>query len=337
MTNMTTFRRLTGGYFGTRRADFFPAPFMDRIKDKTMFSDITAGTGQFPYRVATELEMPLLLLERCPYVGYFLKAIFAKEGTGCPTDPQSARISKQGYLSNLLTKNEKYARVFNPDTAGWIDAVASGVNKDPLLLYALGRAIVRLYSFRGRNLCLKQANGVPTYEITPAHLAALMEKTLFYALEMREAIKVQCQVHIGDSTELLPTMDPAFVKGGTVYADPAWPWAKGMGSATDNPYVFFSEDISSILEQKDLTTPSCWTRETGKDAIFANVKKWIDSAFELGADQFIVCTQDTNFPSIEEAHDFLLANFDLQTEITIQDWSASANRNYTNIWFFINR
>ena len=53
-------KRMTGGYYGTRNAEFFPELFIERAGAGASFSDITAGTGQFPYRMATERNKPVI-------------------------------------------------------------------------------------------------------------------------------------------------------------------------------------------------------------------------------------------------------------------------------------
>lgn len=293
--------------------------------------DITAGTGQFPYRVVTELQKPVTLYERCPYVAFLLSSVFSSsKQLLMATDFRS-----EGFLTKKVAEGY-YDGVFSPEVQRYYDGMALAYEDDSAVLYALGKSIVRFFSFRGRNFVRYQANGHFTTYITPEQIHAFVLKTLGVIADLRRQVKQKCLVRMGDSRQLLKDEAPEVIKGMVCYADPAWPWAKEYGGANSNPYKFFSEDLSSILSQEELkTSGNLWLRSGGSEIIFDDVKAWIDTAFEKGASKFILCTQDTNYPAIEEVLTFVKERYKLFDEITIDDWSASANREHKNYWLFL--
>lgn len=305
-------KRLTGGYYGTRNADFFPRLFVERAAAGKMFIDITAGTGQFPYRMVTEHKTPVTLFERCPYVGYLLRAVF--EGEVNHSD-----ILRAGLLC-------VHAQSF----------------KDSSLLHAVGRAL-NGFTFRSMNWCKNQPGGEPNNLVTVEEIDAKVMRVLKEVKEFSHGIPGDLQklsnVFIGDSVKLVPKLGKAtdVFKDAVVYADPAWPWA---GSATskasnDNPYAFAYKSLSSILEQKQLILDEIWTRRD-EERIRTETLGWVRGSFEAGARTFISCTQDTNFPHPDVVRQwFIDAGFKVPHTMKLHDRSASAAREYLNYWFFI--
>lgn len=339
---MTKRRRLTGGYYGTRNADFFPALFVQRAAAGKMFIDITAGTGQFPYRMITEHKTPVTLFERCPYVGYLLRAVF--EGEINHSDIPRVGLPP-GELEGFLSKDkELVGKIFSAPVARRIDylCVHAQSFKDSSLLHAVGRAL-NGFTFRSMNWCKNQPNGKPNLEVTVAEIDAKVLRVLEEIKEFSHGIpgglQKQSSVFIGDSVKLVPKLGSSteVFADAVVYADPAWPWA---GSATskasnDNPYAFAYEDLSSILEQKQLTLGGIWTRRD-EERIRSETLGWIRGSFKAGARTFISCTQDTNFPDPHVVRQwFIDEGFKVPHTMKLHDRSASASREYLNYWFFI--
>lgn len=329
-------KRLTGGYYGTRNADFFPRLFVERAAAGKMFIDITAGTGQFPYRMVTEHKTPVTLFERCPYVGYLLRAVF--EGEVNHSDILRAGLPP-GELEGFLSKqmSDLVGGIFSVPVARRIDylCVHAQSFKDSSLLHAVGRAL-NGFTFRSMNWCKNQPGGEPNNLVTVEEIDAKVMRVLKEVKEFSHGIPGDLQklsnVFIGDSVKLVPKLGKAtdVFKDAVVYADPAWPWA---GSATskasnDNPYAFAYKSLSSILDE-------IWTRRD-EERIRTETLGWVRGSFEAGARTFISCTQDTNFPHPDVVRQwFIDAGFKVPHTMKLHDRSASAAREYLNYWFFI--
>lgn len=340
----TTKRRYAGGYYGTRNADFFPQLFIERAGAGAAFSDITAGTGQFPYRMAQRYRKPVVLLERCPYVGYLLRAVFEGEVNQshvARTGKLPAGYATEGYL---LGREDLVGRIFSKKMASRVDFLAKHgqFHKDSALLHALGRAL-NYFTFRSLNWCVSQAKGTLSVDVEVAvlerHILRVLDDMRYFHGLLDGAVVKGSSVFIGDSVKLLPRVGRSgALHDAVVYADPAWPWA---GSATskagnDNPYAFAYEELSSILEQKQLRIEGIW-RRSDEERIKSETLGWIRDSFAAGARQFISCTQDTNFPHPDVVRQwFIDEGLKVPHTMELHDYSASANREYLNYWFFIN-
>lgn len=336
-------RRYAGGYYGTRNADFFPNLFIERAAAGAAFSDITAGTGQFPYRMAQRYKKPVVLLERCPYVGFLLRSIFEGE----VHQSAVARKAKlpfgftEGYLSG---RKDLVGVIFSDEMAARVDYLAQHAlhHKDPALSHALGRAL-NYFTFRSLNWCKTQAKGKLSKDVPVAFLERqilrVLDDMLFFRNQLDDRVIKASSVFVGDSVKLVPEVGRGGVfKDAVVYADPAWPWAgkANSGATNDNPYAFAFEELSSILEQQQLKLASIWTRRD-EERIKSETLGWVMGAFKAGARQFISCTQDTNFPDPEVVRQwFIEAGLKVPHTQVLHDYSASAHREYLNYWFFIN-
>jgi hypothetical protein len=336
-------KRLTGGYFGTRRADFFPQEFVDIAKSGSRFCDITAGTGQFPYRMVTEYKTPVLLIERCPYVGYLLRSIFEGYIRACPYPgamplPQGSRI---GYLPR---RRDLVNDIFSPEMAARIDFLATHAQdtKDVTLSYAIGAVINSTFTFRSRNYCRTQSKGSLSIDVPVEKFDTKLYRVIDSLRQFFSAIAYKVLernvVYLDDSCKMMPKLIASgLFEDAIVYADPAWPWAaKFSGAKSDNPYGFHFEEVSSILEQRQLVLDELWTRDD-HERIKADTLGWIDAAFKGGARHFISCTQDTNFPDPAEVRQWYLDLGYKVQDMTITDHSASANRDYINYWFILSQ
>lgn len=337
---MTKLKRLVGGYYGTRNAEFFPQLFVDRARKGTAFVDITAGTGQFPYRMAAEYEVPVLLCERCPYVGYLLRSVFE----GAIQNSASARNGKlpQGRMIGYLSKREDLVgTIFSSDMAQRIDHLAwyAREYQDEALLHCLGRALNNTFTYRSMNWSKSIAKGKPSTSVSVAEIEGKILRALAEVAEYHRAIShgviAKSAVFLGDSVKLVPRIgESGALRGAVVYADPAWPWSQGS-AAKDNPYAFHYEELSSILEQKQLKLDTIWSR-SDPDRIRKEVVGWVRDAFKHDARQFIACTQDTNFPHPNAVRQwFVDEGFKIPHTMMLHDRSASADREYLNFWFFL--
>lgn len=333
--------RLTGGYYGTRRADYFPERFVRQAEAGATFSDITAGTGQFPYRMATERSKPVVLVERCPYVGYLLRAVFegkagkselAKAGGALPAGQTS------GYLS---ARHDLVGRIFSVEVAARIDFLArhAASTKDELLKHCIGRAICNTFTFRNLGWSTALAKGgkcttLPISEFDRRLQVAALDVVEFAQRIDPKIIKAS-SVHLGDTVKLAPKIaEGGKFKGAVVYADPAWPWTKEI-AGDKNPYVFSFEEVSSIIDQKQHRLTEVWNRGDG-NRIKSEFLGWVKAAFDGGAKTFVACTQDTNYPHPNAVRQwFVDAGYRVATTMVLHDRSSSAHREYLNYWFWL--
>lgn len=320
--------RLTGGYFGTRGPDMFSEYFLKQVDAAGRFIDITAGTGQFPYYLATERDKQIGLVERCPYVGYLLHSIFS----GRPLEQvEWEPEAKRGYLFARGHADVKLAAIINKHVARTVDGFAQANVGNLLALHCIGRAVNRLFLYRGMTLSKKAADGRATIDIQPQEVLDVARKTYDRMAKLR-LDRVRHWVQVGDSVCVLKMMPAHIIKGSTVYADPAWPYAKQFGSS--NPYRMAYEFTSSIMLQKQLTLSKIW--EIDKlDQIHADIASWVDTAFARGAKQFILCSQDTNSPTEGELKEWVHERWRITKHERSADFSSFANRKYVTYWFYL--
>lgn len=334
--------RLTGGYYGTRRADYFPERFVRQAAAGAAFSDITAGTGQFPYRMATERGKPVVLVERCPYVGYLLRSVFEGQAqtSKLARDHKLPRGRTEGYLSG---RADLVGRVFSAKMAARIDFLAQQAkeHQDGLLSHCIGRAICSTFTYRTLNWSSTLAKGgsstAASVEEFEARVLAAAADVLVFQRAIDPQVMAASSVFLGDTVKLAPKIakSGAF-KDAVVYADPAWPWSKDIGN-NDNPYAFTFEQVSSVIEQKQLALSEVWTRDNG-DRIKSELLGWVAAAFEGGAKTFVACTQDTNYPHPNAVRQwFVDAGYNVATTMVLHDRSMSANREYLNYWFWLEK
>lgn len=334
--------KLKGGYFGTRGPEMFSKYFLSKVeRHGGAFIDITAGTGQFPYHLATEKGLSVGLVERCPYVGYLLQAIFTDIKLDRPRWSGKLELNEKievafgtkhiGYLAGLRTTDRKVYDAFSKPTAMMIDSVMACNQHNPLVLHCMARAIGRLFLYRGVNISRTTSKGGKTIDVGPLEVIDVAKRTYDRMMDLR-IDSADHWVKVGDSTKVIETIPERVIKNSIVYADPAWPYAKQFGSS--NPYKIAYEFLSSIMVQKQLTLSKVW--EIASEArIYADVETWIDTAFRRGASMFILCSQDTNFPSEQELKQWVKKRWHIAKHERSDDFSSFANRKYVTYWFYL--
>lgn len=325
--------RYRGGYYGVRNADLFPPAFMKRLQRCSTFADLTAGSGQFPYRVMRELEMPVALNDRCYYAHTLVRAVHMGEAI----DASGWALPKPlrgviGYLADAsFFKGNRAMR-------GWLDALCA--EAEPALHAAIGKVILQLMTFRMMTWSNITPQKDPVRRLTPKMLKPRVERALERLAGFADAlpanVRRQSHAYNTDAAVVL-RRKPAWLKGACVYVDPAWPWAEDVAGGNQNPYRLMTYDLSSILLQEQVRPfTGFWTRKHGEDAIMAEVASWIEAAFAGGARTFVLCNQDTNFPSPAAGVAWLRRHRKLKpaTIIRLDDHSSAANRAYKTEWAF---
>lgn len=323
--------KLTGGYFGTRGPEMFSQYFHGQIAETSRFIDITGGTGQFPYYLATERKMRVGLVERCPYVGYLLKAIFSGEELQ-PVNWLTGEDDGPGVLTQMLKSGDvRIGRAINERVARSIDGFMLANKCNPLALHCMGRAITRCFLYRGMSISRTTQDGSPTIAVLPPQVFRIAKRTY----ERMAALQIQNKRHwvaVGDSTKVIGKIPADVIRGATVYADPAWPYAKQFGST--NPYRLAYEFLSSIMVQRQLRLDKMWEIDS-REQIYGDVATWIDTAFVRGAKQFILCSQDTNYPNEDTLLRWVMKHWRVKKHERSDDFSSFANRKYITYWFYL--
>lgn len=338
-----------GGYFGVRAVDQFPSKFMEYIDSCDSFTDVTAGSGLFP-RYLASLGKKVNMSDRSYYSYLMLRTlshIFLltndHEGWLKTAYDQIKGILEtpfSGYLSN----HEVLSKKFSPETAKFIDSYCRFYSNsydpitkktyptvDELMLYALGKVIATKFSFRGMGWCNKTTAGYNSNEVTPSTLAEWIIRTanlILLRIKDDNTRPRTPNIFYGDA---LRALDHHEITNGMVYADPAWPWSEEYPGP--NPYTWQTYDISGILRQEKIPEVRFWKREDTIDSILEEIKGWGDKAFERGAKYFVVCNQNTNYPSCEEVFDWFSKRFTTVEDIyNHEDYSSAAGRKYTTGW-----
>jgi hypothetical protein len=325
-----------GGYFGVRAIDQFPAKFMEYINSCDSFTDVTAGSGLFP-RYLASLGKKVNISDRSYYSYLMLRTLSRNLSfTGSYEDWLKDTYGQiKGILetpfTGYLCNNEILSKKFSLETAKFIDSYCRFYQSNVLMLYALGKVFSTKFSFRGLGWCNKTTAGYKSNEVTPSTMAEWIIRTanliMLRLTELDERFSVP-DIFYGD---VLQALDSFKVKDGMVYADPAWPWSEKFPGT--NPYIWQTYDISSILTQTKIPEVRFWQREDTIDSILEEIKGWGDRAFERGAKYFVVCNQDTNYPSCEEVFDWFSKKFNtVEIIYNYEDYSSAAGRKYTTGW-----
>ena len=330
-------KRFTGGYFGVRRAEFFTSEFKAHVNQCESFTDLTAGTGQFPYSLA-ESGFPTYANDRCYYAATILQCLFNKSTVTVDHEewvrsvytrllPGNMKKLEPGLLCEKHLMAPKSGRRFREDTGIYIDSVGKIIPKTAhYLRYGIGRTMLR-WTFHGRRgFCTKAPDGRSLATITPEEVHAWIINAAARVKTYHD--RLPDTPHAASYGDALKALDKHPIKDGFVYIDPAWPWAPQFGGG--NPYQFFTDVVSSVAAAKQLNIPP-WEVDN-HEAILNEVTSWMERAFENGAKMFCVCTQDTNDPPGEVVYGWMRKRFKERALITLNDWSAAATRNYINWW-----
>lgn len=304
-----------GGYYGTRPIENFPPVFFETLDKCFGFCDLTAGSGQTPYELLRMGRLVkvndrnfyayVLMKAHMDFFGYlpnvtqytWLQGMYTILGKVKP---------KKGYLS---TWQQNYPRsIFNQDLTRYIDGLCITAQSAPIILAAVGKTLATKFTFRGAELACKMSNGIRSDSITPEALAVMVIRALnrmrLTALTNLDNLE---NFHFEEVTQVEITNYDALTAARKfdltnflAYADPAWPWADGIGPGNQTPYTWLTNVIGGTLSQRPPSEVTFWTRSTPKETILSEVKGWIDAAFTSGAKVFWLSMQDTNYPNIQD-------------------------------------
>jgi len=333
--------KFTARYYGTRALNIFPQEFLNYVNECSSFIDVTAGGGRFVYDQALKGKL-IGANDRCFYSYCAMFAVLKYHAAPSDwlkilwheTQPKYHRVLT-GYFGGVTNTP------VNLSTRQYIDALCLRYGYHPFLLYCVGKAIRSTFTFRGLGWCPMTPFGVLSSEVSPEYIHNFLMRTAWttylYASRLEKKPTSNCEV-VGPGHEVygcdaLATLKDGFtdelINGSLVYADPAWPWLKG--SFETNPYRWLTEDLSSILLQRPVKT-EFWPKK--EEVIFGTVHGWASASLLRGAKYFVICNQDTNFPTLERTREFLssLTDMKLVKWIEVEDQSKAAHRKYRTAW-----
>lgn len=324
--------KYTGSYFGSQGLKSFPAELTAKAKELGNFTDITAGGAGYPYKLATE-GVSVHVNDRNYYATANQKVIFGKyfdyryrkeswfEDFCFFTHP-SHTVSIPGYFSEKLENNKYLQKYFSKDIATYVDSVL--YHDDYILRAIIGRSLVTTFTFRNRDWCNKTSKGIQTTEITPEDFWKTMMRAAWRLRLFAENIhNVNTYTTIGDAKDAIgkipQILDPEKT---VVYTDPAWPW-RDKFKISKNPYKFFTCEIGSILEQKDIKDIPFWDPKDDERTM-RDVVSWIDKAFDMDIPYFCLSTQSTNAPEPEWMYEELTKKYKMEwlEKVPMQSLSA---------------
>lgn len=332
--------KVIGGYFGTREADLFFRHhyFMEQLDKCGAFIDITAGTGQFPLALIRKGKN-VGMIDRCLYISSLFRA-----WSDPALDVDVERLAHQwvkGYRGNKKPSKvlAPLDGIAAPEVLALIDHIAKKFD-DPLTTHCLGRAICKLYTYRGRRLWPTSNDGGKTLDITPEEfLVSMLSQAARIGL-VRKGLDLDnvavWSLH-GDSYFGMREIPKKLIKGGMVYQDTAWPYSKKFGKAP-NPYEFYWNTIDPIIaggREMPKVLPS-WTNDTPVEDILTVLADTADRAFRLGARSYVLCSQSTNYPDPQEVFKALkkMTGLKLKKVAKVDDYSTNAKTGYENFWAF---
>ena len=191
----------------------------------------------------------------------------------------------EGFACALLDgrgPKQKGALPLTRDAARWLDGLCTAQAGDLSLMLAAAKALD----------CECRAMRFPSWTNKPVGLTALREYVAKWAALVREAVVPggRAEARHGLAHETLASR--CDFGGGTLYLDPAWPFADGSTAA-----AFYSHParVGEIVAQR--ATPFDFLG-TGDHLIY--ILGLVRTFFERGGQRVLTATQSTNSPSADE-------------------------------------
>jgi hypothetical protein len=289
-------------YWGKQDLSELPDGVIEAITAAPHYFDLTAGSAQVPYHFALLGKM-VSVNDRNPYAhlghdwtmhrhaddhgpedGYLLKAV------------DRTRPSRVGSMRSWITSYSDLRHYITEEVATYLDALCWNSSPMGEMRAAVCRALVRWNRDDTRRAWTQ---GVTALDVWQERIVdELVEQR-----QMRLKVPMNCRTYHGDVETIL---ENAEMPHGTVcYIDPAWPWKKEyVEDDAVNPYEFFTYEVGGIATQDHVQRFAFWTNDD-EETPMRDVGRWITTAFNRGAEKFIVSTQSTNSPDPKEVFDYL--------------------------------
>jgi len=337
------------GYFGSQQR------FYQKIRELSVseqYIDVTAGGGGVPYRLLSEKSASKVVTNDLSFYSYICSKTVL-EGTQISEEELLAIVEVEDKTNYLSSKDSGIRHgFFNAPLRKFIDGYCIKHKDFPLALAALGKTLLYDCTFRGLAFCKKLANKQRMEDVTVPEFKEMILKHLRY-FNKKILEKTESKAFNSNANDFVMNFNE--FEGTTVYTDPAWPFNPKLGySVGENPYLYSSEIIPSILLQSDLVLKLPWntrdlfTKDRSekvdysvflpelKNKILSDVFLWIDISFEKGAKQFIINTQSTNFPIPEELNQELRDRYPkISYSEAIYNGIGRKNRQFSEFWWSI--
>ena len=322
-------RKFTARYYGTRDLKIFPIEFLDYVDECPSFIDVTAGGGRFIYDQALKGKT-VGANDRCYYSYLALSAVLEKKTFEDNWFERLYTLTLSGNQCNCgvvgyFSSNGKKSFV-NDTLRSYIDEICMVYTDDPFVLYAIGKAIRSIFTYRGLGWCPQTPFDMPSTLVSIEYFHKVFMKAAWTTYLYASQLQKKHRVFYLDALDAIETgFSDSLIRDSMVYADPAWPWEKG----SNNPYAWFTNDLSSILQQHDASV-EYWPRDA--DIILEDIYQWGYTALKRGAKYFTICGQDTNFPSLAIIRAYMSQKFNEVKWVEVKDQSKAAHRIYTTGW-----
>lgn len=282
----------SSGYFGAQGFNKQAELQMAYAKNSWRYIDLTAGGNGVPYRVASELGIPVTTNDMGFY-SYCMANSVLRQSIFWDYDAILKKLLDIKLIKGWYSKNNKH---YSEQVAQWIDGACSKANeeRDYITLAAIGRTLVK-NGFRGMGFSKTAADGTVLSEMPLEHFILEVFRNLYYLHKKNISAPFEhyCfNMDAGNFVQYYPTVGNSF-HNATVYMDPAWPWLN-QKSKDKNPYAFVSQTVSSILKQETIQTCRFWNND--EEEIKTDIKNWVETPLAFGAKTVIVNTQSTNYP-----------------------------------------
>jgi hypothetical protein len=326
-------KRFSISYFGSQ------VRFYEEIKGLlpegkvNRYIDLVAGGCGTPYQLLKDGRVDSVTTNDLSYYSYACaKTTFNPEKKYTLVELQTMLDAEptSGYMTLHKEKNSKW---WSDEQLAYLDGYCIKNKDNHIALAALGKTILSKYTFRGLGFARKTTNGIVLKEIPVEDIIRDIYTRLVEFNNLAVEVPNNNDTINGDANNMVN--EYTNFKDAVVYADPAWPWHPNYGGDTGTGYEFLSIDLSSILKQQLLEFKLPWNISREKQ-IYDDVTLWISTALNKGAVQFVINSQDTNFPTMTDLDNHLRKTFNVVNKHTHVAFTSLAKRkNFQENWWVI--
>jgi len=265
------------------------------------YIDLVAGGNGTPYQLLKEGRVLDIATNDLSYYSYITaKTVFG--GKKYETEELLKMLDIE-VLNGYSTNN--YNKFLPLHLSEYIDGFCVSNSNNPIALAALGKTMMNELTFRGLGLCHTMMDGTKIVDYGIEQFIISIYKRM---REFNSFIVPNGKAHNYNANEFVQIYDG--FKDAVVYADPAWPFPHTPLDPGINPYIFSSEQLPSILKQTTTSMKLPWNN-TEETHIYNDIKLWIETTLNKGAQLFIINSQSTNYPPIEHLNEFIRKTFNV--------------------------
>jgi hypothetical protein len=301
-------------YWGKQDIDEFPVALVQMIEESVQYIDLTAGSAQVPYYIATQ-GVPVAVNDRNPYAHWCHRLTMQE----CqPPDWPHGIQPVEGWIS---TRSE-LRHFITPVTAQYLDGVCLlGIDR----AVAVARMLVR--HFRGED---KHSWDRRIERYSRQNLGVHIMTEMSEMQRMRDGLRL-CRPQCTSYDVTVAIDELAIVPGAVCYIDPAWPWDPAQHEQSETGYEFYTNELGGIVTQEDVPPIDFWSAND-PERIMQEIANWVDWAFVNAAGWFVVSSQSTNYPPFEDVMDFLSSRFNVRAHYEIESVATTDGKKYTEFY-----